>query len=131
MYRRLPLEPERSRLCGNLDDYPDLKQQFSASLLHLRMKGPFFETLPLFMGFVPNRCISTTATDGHDFEFNPNYISTLSAAQLDGALFHQSLHTALLHPSGAKGKDVAQWNTTAEIIVNGILAQYGLNFPLQ
>jgi predicted metal-dependent peptidase len=103
----------------------DLPNLISASLLRSRMKSPFFATLALFTRFLPSQQIPTAATDGKDIFFNPDYLRSLTSAQLDGLLLHEVLHAALMHPIRRGIRYPKLWNIAADIVVNGIIAQHG------
>ncbi len=103
----------------------DLPSLISASLLRSRMKSPFFATLALFTRFLPSQQIPTAATDGKDIFFNPDYLRSLTSAQLDGLLMHEVLHAALMHPIRRGIRNPKLWNIAADIVVNGIIAQHG------
>lgn len=83
------------------------------------MKSPFFATLALFARFIPTEIIPTTATDGKDIFYNPDFLQSLPAPQQDGLLLHEVLHAALLHVLRRGVRDAQRWNIAADIVVNG------------
>lgn len=101
-----------------------------ASILRLRMQAPFFGTLAMFARFVASETIPTLATDGRDIFFNPEFLRTLSSQERDGALLHELLHAALLHPLRMRERQPQLWNIAADIVVNGTLWQQGFVLPL-
>ena len=108
----------------------DVQKLISASLLRLRMKSPFFATLALFAQFVPTQQHSTAATDGKDIFFNPDFLRSLSPAQIDGLLLHEVLHAALLHVPRCGTREAEAWNCAADIVINGMIAQQnGFELP--
>jgi len=103
----------------------DFDRLISASLLRLRMKSPFFATLALFTHIHTTERLPTAATDGKNIFINPEFVQSLSSAQVDGLLLHEVLHAALLHVTrrGERNKEV--WNIAADIVVNGMIIQTG------
>jgi predicted metal-dependent peptidase len=100
-----------------------------AAMLRLRARAPFFGTLALYARFVPNEKIPTAATDGQDVHFNPAFVTSLPADQLDGLLVHEVLHAALDHVYRRGSRDAMRWNQAADIVVNGLIAEAGLSLP--
>ncbi|PAX52801.1 vWA domain-containing protein [Brunnivagina elsteri] len=103
----------------------EFQKIISASLLRLRMKSPFFATLALFARFIPTESHHTAATDGKNVYFNPEFLLSLTPAQLDGLLLHEVLHAALLHVPRRGVRDGQLWNFAADIVTNGIIIQQG------
>ncbi|MEG4320448.1 MULTISPECIES: VWA-like domain-containing protein [unclassified Microcoleus] len=104
---------------------PEMERLISGSLLRLRMKSPFFATLALFTHFLPTQLVPTAATDGWDIFFNPDFLRSLPPAQVDGLLLHKVLHAALLHVPRRGERQPELWNVSADIVVNGMIAQQG------
>jgi predicted metal-dependent peptidase len=101
----------------------------SGSLLRLRMRSPFFATLALYAGFKASFELPTAATDGRDVIYNPAFISSLPAIQIDAVMLHEVLHAALLHVSRRSTRNPKGWNIAADIVVNGVLWQNGFELP--
>ncbi len=106
------------------------QREFTAAILQLRTRSPFFATLALFARMLLSETISTAATDGRDLFFNLAFWSKLSPAQRLGLLAHEVLHAALLHVFRRGPRDPLLWNIAADIVVNGIiLSQPGFELP--
>lgn len=105
------------------------ERRFSASLLRMRMKSPFFATLALFARLRPSLEIPTAATDGRDVFYNPHFMASLSDPHFDGVLLHEVLHAALLHVPRRKGRDPQGWNVAADIVINGMVLKNGFELP--
>ena len=99
---------------------PAIERIISASLLRLRMKSPFFATLALFTRFRTTHTLPTAATDGRDIWVNPDFLRSLTNAQVDGVLLHEVLHAALLHVLRQGMRERERWNVAADLVVNGI-----------
>ncbi|MBD2577135.1 VWA-like domain-containing protein [Oscillatoria sp. FACHB-1406] len=101
----------------------DFNRSITASLLRLRVRSPFFATLALFARVLPSATLSTAATNGKDIFFNPEFLSSLPPAQLDGVLLHEVLHAALLHVLRRGTRQPQLWNVAADIVVNGAISE--------
>ena len=107
----------------------DFAKFISASLLRLRLRAPFFGTLAMFARFISSETIPTAATDGRDIFINPQFLGSLPSQQQDGALLHELLHAALLHPLRRRERQPELWNIAADIVVNGTILQQGFELP--
>lgn len=107
----------------------DIQKSISGSLLRLQTKSPFFATLAMFARFVPTEKLPTAATDGKDIFYNPEFLLSLPAKQLDGVLLHEVLHAALLHVPRRGVRDAQLWNIAADIVINGMIAAHGFELP--
>ncbi|RIH83256.1 DUF2201 family putative metallopeptidase [Calidithermus roseus] len=108
---------------------PNLEQRFSAALLRIRSRSPFFATLALFARFRPSREVVTAATDGRDVYYNPAFMSRLPEREFEGVLLHEVLHAAHLHVTRRSLRNPQLWNIAADIVVNGILRDHGFELP--
>ena len=63
----------------------------------LLLDHPFFGTLLFRLGAQARSSIATMATDGVSLYFNPQFVETLSAAEIAGTLAHEVMHPALQH----------------------------------
>jgi predicted metal-dependent peptidase len=58
----------------------------------LLLDHPFFGTLLFRLGARSSTSIATMATDGVSLYFNPEFVETLSSAELIGTLAHETMH---------------------------------------
>lgn len=107
----------------------DRERRLSASQLRLRIKHPFFASLALFAQVRITSQVDTAATDGRDIYFNPDFLDRLSPTEVDGVLLHEVLHTALLHVIRRDVREPLRWNYAADIVVNAIVVEQGLDLP--
>lgn len=103
--------------------------RMSGSTLRVRSSSPFFATLLLFARIRTTENIATAATDGRDIMVNPDYVTGLANAELDGLLAHEVMHCALNHVTRRLDRDAWLWNVAADIVVNGQLAAAGFSLP--
>ena len=61
--------------------------------------------------------------------YNPEFVSTLSAPELAGALAHEVMHPALQHHTRRGDRDRRRWNIACDYAINPMLIDAGLTFP--
>jgi 6-phosphogluconolactonase/glucosamine-6-phosphate isomerase/deaminase len=71
----------------------------------LLLDHPFFGTLLFRLGARARSSIATMATDGVSLYFNPEFVDSLSSAELIGVLAHETMHPALQHHTRRGGRD--------------------------
>jgi predicted metal-dependent peptidase len=104
-------------------------QSITGSILRLRLKSPFFATLAMHAKFVERPDIPTAATDGRDVFYNAEFLGNLTLPELDGVLLHEVLHAALGHVTRRGSRDPQRWNIAADIVVNGLIDEQGMELP--
>jgi len=72
--------------------------------------------------------IKTMATDGISVYYNPEFMDTLTAAELEGTLAHEVMHPALQHHTRRSGRDQRRWNMACDYTINPMLIEAGLIF---
>src|SRR4051794_22117135 len=95
----------------------------------LVLDHPFFGSLLFRLKGVESRSIKTMATDGITLYYNPEFVDTLTAATLAGALAHEVLHPALHHHVRRSGREPKRWNVACDYAINPLLVDAGLNLP--
>jgi predicted metal-dependent peptidase len=95
----------------------------------LLLDHPFFGTLLFRLGAQPRSSIATMATDGVSLYFNPQFVETLSAAEIAGTLAHEVMHPALLHHTRRRGRSPRRWNMACDYAINPMLIDAGLTLP--
>lgn len=106
-----------------------MDREISAALLKLRMKHPFLATLSMYMRYQFTSSVDAIETDGRAAWINPNYYQRLGAASRLSSLAHITLHSALLHPLRCGPRNFDLWTIAADIVVNGILQDSGVEAP--
>jgi predicted metal-dependent peptidase len=69
------------------------------------------------------------ATDGVSLYFNPEFVETLSSAELIGTLAHEVMHPALQHHTRRAGRSPKRWNMACVYAINPMLLDAGLTLP--
>jgi predicted metal-dependent peptidase len=95
----------------------------------LLLDHPFFGTLLFRLGAQARSSIATTATDGVSLYFNPQFVETLSAAEIAGTLAHEVMHPALQHHTRRGGRNPRRWNMACDYAINPMLLDAGLTLP--
>ncbi|MDZ4254406.1 MAG: VWA-like domain-containing protein [Sulfuritalea sp.] len=72
----------------------------------------------------------TTATDARKLYFNPQWIASLSSAELQFALAHEALHCALGHFARRGHRVQRLWDLACDFAINPLLLDEGLKPPL-
>ena len=95
----------------------------------LLLDHPFFGTLLFRLGAKPMRSIKAMATDGVSIFYNPVFLNTLTAAELQGTLAHEVMHPALQHHTRRGDRDPKRWNMACDYAINPMLIEAGLILP--
>jgi predicted metal-dependent peptidase len=95
----------------------------------LLLDHPFFGTLLFRLGARACSSIATMATDGVSLYFNPEFVETLSSAELMGTLAHETMHPALQHHTRRAGRNPKRWNMACDYAINPLLIEAGLTLP--
>jgi predicted metal-dependent peptidase len=110
----------------------EASNRIEASLVRLRVCQPFFGALALFIDYYIDDSISTACTNGKWIRFNPEFVCSITAKELDGVVIHELLHAALRHSSRRGSRAPMLWNVAADIVVNGIIREVsGIELPFQ
>jgi len=95
----------------------------------LLLDHPFFGTLLFRLGAQARSSIATMATDDVSLYFNPQFVETLSAAEIAGTLAHEVMHPALQHHTRRGGHNPRRWNMACDYAINPMLVDAGLTLP--
>jgi predicted metal-dependent peptidase len=95
----------------------------------LLLDHPFFGSLLFRLGARARSSIATMATDGVSLFFNPDFVDTLSAAELAGVLAHEVMHPALQHHTRRGDRNPKRWNMACDYAINPMLIDAGLTLP--
>jgi predicted metal-dependent peptidase len=95
----------------------------------LLLDHPFFGTLLFRLGARARSSIATMATDGVSLYFNPEFVKTLSSAELIGTLCHEVMHPALQHHTRRAGRNQKRWNMACDYAINPMLLDAGITLP--
>ena len=68
----------------------------------------------------------TAATDGRNFYYNPAFIDSLTARQVEFLFGHEVLHNCFEHLGRKESRNHMLWNVAADYVVNQILIDNGI-----
>lgn len=104
------------------------------SLLQARtaliFEAPFFGALALRLTLQEDKSCETAWTDGKRIGYNPDFVASLSASQLQGLLAHEVMHVASGHPWRRDGRDAKRWNVACDYAINETLVAAGFFLPV-
>ncbi len=109
----------------------DIQTRLEAARTRLILDKPFLGALVLRLPMVaanPDWC-KTTATDARKFYYNPTYIDSLNAGQLQFVLAHEALHCALSHFARRGHRIKKRWDIACDYAINPLLVDDGLEPP--
>lgn len=89
---------------------------------------PFYATvlyrLPFKLGGT-----ATAATDGSFIYWSPEFLESITTAEVEGVTAHECLHVALCHHTRRRGRDADLWNQACDYAINGTLISQGFSLP--
>ena len=91
--------------------------------------SPLLRNTAVSFGSSGSPSIATMATDGVSLNFNPQFVETLSAAEIAGTLAHEVMHPALQHHTRRGGRNPRRWNMACDYAINPMLLDAGLTLP--
>ena len=94
------------------------QKKLTAGRTSLVLDDPFFGTLALSL--VPKEDVTcdTAWTDGRNLGYNPDFILSLTHAELVGLIRHEILHCAMGHPWRRDGREGKRFNVAADLAIN-------------
>ena len=95
----------------------------------LLLDHSFFGSLLFRLKGRETSSVKTMATDGISLFYNPDFVATLSAPELNGVLAHEVLHPALQHHLRRGDRNPARWNKACDFAINPLLVDAGLTLP--
>lgn len=109
----------------------EIENKLAAARTRLILDKPFLGALVLRLPLKPAQWCRTTATDARTLYYNPQWIASLSAAQVQFALAHEALHCALGHFARRGHRIQRKWDMACDFAVNPILVDEGLTPPAE
>ena len=95
----------------------------------LVMSFPFWGRLAFQPTYVADPTIETAGTNGIEIRYNPEYVASLTNAEVQGLLAHEIGHNAFGHIFRIAGRDHEEFNVAADYSLNGILKAAGITLP--
>lgn len=118
---------------GTAIDVAALESRITAARTRLCMAQPFWGALAYSLELVRDdagRTGDTMATDGRRIFWFPPFVATLSDAELEGVLAHETYHCAAGHMTRRGRRDARLWNEAADYAINAHLTRgAGMTLP--
>ena len=95
----------------------------------LLLDHPFFGALLFRLKGRETTSVKTMATDGVSLFYNPEFVASLTAAELTGVLAHEVLHPALQHHLRRCDRRPVRWNRACDYAINPLVLDAGLSLP--
>ena len=105
--------------------------KLAAARTKLILDKPFLGALVLRLPLVEaGAWCRTTGTDARKLYYNPQWIDTLTTAEVQFALAHEALHCALGHFARRGHRVQRKWDLACDFAINPLLIDEGLKPPL-
>lgn len=106
-------------------------KRVTAARTALILDEPFFGQLALKLKLVEDpHCNPPTAwTDGVRLGYHPDFVTSLSQAELLAVVVHEVLHVTNGHPWRRDGRNFLQWNIACDAAINYIITESGFTLP--
>ena len=105
--------------------------KLAAARTKLILDKPFLGALVLRLPLVAaGAWCKTTGTDARKLYYNPQWIDTLTTAEVQFALAHEALHCALGHFARRGHRVQSRWDLACDFAINPLLMDEGLKPPL-
>ena len=100
-----------------------MNQLMAKAKAALILDQPFFASILLGMEIVEDSTIPTLATNGEEIRYNPEFLNSLTLAELIFVLGHEVLHTVFQHMTRRESRDPMGWNIAADYVINDLLVK--------
>jgi predicted metal-dependent peptidase len=90
------------------------------------LRHPFFGCLVLRLQLVEETSIPTMATNGRQLFYSPEFVCSLTEAELIFVLVHEVLHCAYLHFDRVGTRKLDEFNVAADYAINRDLVKQGI-----
>lgn len=105
------------------------RQKVQAARTALVLDQPFFGVLALRLRVVEDPGCGTAWTDGVSMGYDPEYVVSLTTAEVLGLIAHEVMHCACGHPWRRDGRAMVRWNIAADYAINSVLAEAKFTLP--
>lgn len=106
-----------------------LLKKLTKARTQLILDHPFFGSLAMRLGVGLSTEIPTAATDGRHIYWNPDFLESLSNAEVRGVLAHEVLHVTNGHCWRRGDRDHQAWNVACDQAINSILEDCAFRLP--
>lgn len=107
----------------------DIYDRVAKERTKLLILQPFFGVLAMRLELVETTDIPSSATDGKQLMFNPDFVKPLTPHQLRGLIAHEVLHCAYHHMLRRGNRDPIKWNVACDYAINLHLKESNFILP--
>ena len=106
-----------------------IEKKLSEAKARLLVEKPYFGTLAANLTLKENEDQQSFLSDGTLFEYNPDYLESLSIDELGFALSNGAMHAALAYENRKNERISWLWQLSTDYAINALLVQNGLELP--
>ena len=107
----------------------EILKQIKKQISGLVIDHPEFGTILMRLDIKEDLHINAMSTNGVELKFRPNFIHSITHAELTGVLAHAAMHIALCHHLRQGKREHSKWNEACDYAINSILLQSGFTLP--
>lgn len=106
-----------------------IEKKLSEAKARLLVEKPYFGTLAANLTLKENEDQQSFLSDGTLFEYNSDYLESLSIDELGFALSNGAMHAALAYENRKNERMSWLWQLSTDYAINALLVQNGLELP--
>lgn len=107
----------------------EMEKKFMKAKANMLLDDPFYGYILLRHKVIQTRQIKTACINGKELKYNPDFIRTLTSAQLKGLLKHEVMHIAAMHHVRRGTRPPKRWNVAGDHMINNQLIKAGESIP--
>ncbi len=105
------------------------RQKIIKARTTLVLRQSFFGTLALRLALIEDTSCPTAYTNGTVMGYNPDFINSLTQAQITAVVIHEVLHCAMGHPWRKDNREHFRWNIACDFAINPVITDAGYTLP--
>lgn len=110
---------------------PKIEQKISQAKAKLLVEYPLFGTIASKLKLIQNDDIQAFKSNGTMLEYNSDFFSEISLAEMEFVFANGAMHASLAHESRKNGRSGWLWQLSSDYAVNDMLVENGLERPYQ
>lgn len=136
----LPAAPPKDNIVAEADaerysmyadpDFPQLQLNIDSTIMSLCQEVPFYTRISRYIRKIPTTKIPTAGVminpmnDELCLLWNPQFVKSLTKAQLKGLLVHEYSHVIFLHLT-LRHRKHSDWNIALDLAINSLITEMG------
>ena len=106
-----------------------IEKKLEIAKSRLMIEHPYFGTLASALKFEKNDNIEAFMCEGDKYQYNDDYLETLTDSELSFTLANAAMHQALYHDSRQSKRMGWMWYLATDYAINALLVENGLSLP--